>query len=203
MKKFGMLVVGFVIGATLTLSPQIYGAGSKLLGSKVDNTLDIKLNGSSIGQGAVINGTSYIPVRSAANALGLEVNVDNTQVNLTETSNEDNARIAQEEQAKMDKEQKENDDAAYKDKLNRDITSSKRKLESYTKALTLSESEIVRTKAMLDTINANPQAPADSIKEAQDKYNTALSAKEAMQKKINDETKVLSDLQTELSKMQQ
>ncbi|KGE19405.1 hypothetical protein [Paenibacillus wynnii] len=82
MKKIGVLLVGIVIGAGLTLSPQIYGAGAKLLGAKVDKTLEIKLNGTSIGQGAVIDGTSYLPVRAAANALGLEVSVDSKQVNL-------------------------------------------------------------------------------------------------------------------------
>jgi chromosome segregation ATPase len=202
MKKIGTLIIGIIIGVAFMVSPQIYGAGAKLLGSKVDNTLNVKLNGTSIGQGAVINGTSYIPVRSAANALGLEVSVDSGQVNLTETNtNELNARIAQEEQAEMDQLQKDKDNAAYKEKLNRDIASSKRKIESYYNALNRTINEITRTKDMLDTVNANAQAPAETIKEAREKYVAATNAKDAMQQKIEDEMSNLAKLEAELAAM--
>jgi predicted RNase H-like nuclease (RuvC/YqgF family) len=204
MKKIGLILIGIVIGAGITLSPQIYGAGAKLLGAKVDKTMEIKLNGKSIGQGAVIDGTSYIPVRSAANALGMGVSVDSTQVNLTTlNSAEQNAAIAREEQAKMDQEQQGKDNAAFIEKLNRDIASSKRKIESYNNAMNRISNEITRTKNMLDTVNANAQAPEESIKEAQEKYNTAVNAESEMQKKIDAEQKNLADLESQLASLQQ
>lgn len=84
LKNLTLLVGGILIGVTLSYSPQIYGAGAKLLGSKVTNTLEVKLDNKSIGQAAVINGTSYLPIRSMANALDVEVaSVDSKEVNLS------------------------------------------------------------------------------------------------------------------------
>jgi chromosome segregation ATPase len=63
--------------------------------------------------------------------------------------------------------------------------------------------EITRTKSMLDTVNANAQAPEESIKEAQEKYNTAVNAESEMHKKIDAEQKNLADLESQLASLQQ
>lgn len=83
LKNMTLVFGGIIIGVALSYSPQIYGAGAKLLGSKVTKTLEVKLNKKSIGQAAVIDGTSYLPARSLANALNVEVvSVDTKEVNL-------------------------------------------------------------------------------------------------------------------------
>ena len=86
MKKFrnlSLVLAGFALGVAVAYSPQIQAAASSLLGSKVGNVLDVKIDNKSIGKGAVINGTTYVPLRSAANAMGMEITkVDSKEVNL-------------------------------------------------------------------------------------------------------------------------
>lgn len=195
MKKFGMLVIGIVVGATVTLSPQIYGAGSKLLGSKVDNTLDIKLNGSSIGQGAVINGTSYLPVRSAANALGLEVSVDSNQVNLSGNSSEENAKIAQEQQAEMDK-------ATKITELKIFIEASQKKIKSKEAIIASGEKTVLSYKEKVEYLNSTgigDQVTRDTTNKA---YTDAQAALEANKAALAAEQKNLADLQAQLAELQ-
>ncbi|KWX71627.1 hypothetical protein AMQ84_27280 [Paenibacillus riograndensis] len=195
MKKFGMLVIGIVIGATITLSPQIYGAGAKLLGSKVDNTLDIKLNGSSIGQGAVINGTSYLPVRSAANALGLEVSVDSNQVNLSGNSSEENAKIAQEQQAEMDK-------ATKISELKIFIEASQKKIKSKEAIIASGEKTVLSYKEKVEYLNSTgigDQVTRDTTNKA---YTDAQAALEANKSALAAEQKNLADLQAQLAELQ-
>lgn len=86
MKKFrnlSLILAGFALGVTVAYSPQIHAAASSLLGSKVGKVLNVKVNNKSIGSGAVINGSTYVPLRAAANAMGMEVaSVDTKEVNL-------------------------------------------------------------------------------------------------------------------------
>ncbi|MNC03835.1 hypothetical protein D3C75_512590 [compost metagenome] len=195
MKKFGMLVIGIVIGATLTLSPQIYGAGAKLLGSKVDNTLDIKLNGSSIGQGAVINGTSYLPVRSAANALGLEVSVDKTQVNLNDISTDENAKIAQKQQAEMDK-------AVKIEQIKALIGKSSKEISIYESAITFNQTEADKYKKVLDDLIANNKGDDVTRTSVKERYESALVNLDKNKSNLAAEQKNLADLQAQLAELQ-
>jgi hypothetical protein len=83
-RNLSLVLAGFVLGAAVTFTPQIQAAASKLLGSKVGNVLNVKIDDKSIGQGAVINGATYVPLRVAANELGLEVTkVDSKEVILS------------------------------------------------------------------------------------------------------------------------
>ncbi|OZB90055.1 stalk domain-containing protein [Paenibacillus sp. XY044] len=90
MKKFrnlSLVLAGFALGVTVAFSPQIHAAANSLLGSKVGKVLDVKINNKSIGSGAVINGTTYVPLRVTANEMGLEVTkVDSKEVNLSSGS---------------------------------------------------------------------------------------------------------------------
>lgn len=195
MKKIGTLLLGIVIGAALTFSPQIYGAGAKLIGSKVDNTLDIKLNGKSIGQGAVINGTSYLPVRSAANALGLGVKVDSTTVDLTGKSNEELAAIAKKEQQEMDRLDQISKTQAL-------IEKSKRDIDGYESSLESSESTLKSRKEQLDTVNSNPNIGEVYKDRAQNNYDEAVKSIDELKTKIEAEKKNLADLEAQLAALQ-
>lgn len=81
-KTISTLLVGIVIGLGISFSPQIQAAADKLVGQKVTKTMDVKLNDKSIGQAAVIEGTSYLPVRALSENLGVTVGVNNTEIKL-------------------------------------------------------------------------------------------------------------------------
>lgn len=196
------LAFGIILGITISFSPQIYGASITLLGKDVDKQMEVKLNDKVIGQAGVIEGTSYIPVRAFANEYNLDVEVNSTTITLTSPSAEENAKLAQDMQAKADEQQRGIDLKATTDKINRDIVSSQRKIDSYIKYIEAAEIDITRKKTMLDTVNENPQSPAEYKKEAENKYNVALQAKEALQKKLTDETKILADLKAQLAALQ-
>lgn len=82
MKRTGSILIGFIAGAIFMFSAQIYGAGT-LTGEKVDNQMNVKVNDKTIGSAAVINGTSYLPVRAIANELKLQVKVSGGEIKLT------------------------------------------------------------------------------------------------------------------------
>ncbi|SDW30405.1 hypothetical protein [Paenibacillus sp. PDC88] len=76
MKKWrgvGLIAIGFLIGIGVSFAPELQAASSKLLGSSVGNVLQVKLDGKNIGEGGVISGTTYVPLRTVANNLGAEV----------------------------------------------------------------------------------------------------------------------------------
>lgn len=199
MKKIGMLLVGIIIGAGLTLSPQIYGAGAKLLGAKVDKTLEIKLNGTSIGQGAVIDGTSYLPVRAAANALGLEVSVDSKQVDLNSATRDELAKKADiEQQALIDSETKSNAITT----LNAQIKLSNQKIVSLETAIIGSEKTVATRLDQLNAAKANSQISQEILDRAQNNYDEAVKALEANRDKLTAEQQNLADLETQLADMQ-
>jgi hypothetical protein len=200
MKKIGMLLVGIIIGAGITLSPQIYGSGVKLLGSKVDNTLDIKLNGASIGQGAVINGTSYLPVRAAANALGLEVNVDSKQVDLTHNSKMENNIQAEKEQQKfIDDETKTNDITT----LNAQIKISNQKISSLETAIINSDKTVTARLNQLNIAKENSQISKEILDRAQKNYDDAVKALENNKLNLQTEQQNLAELESQLTALQQ
>lgn len=83
-KNIGILVAGILIGLVISFAPDLQAASTKLLGSKVGNVLEVKLDGKSIGDGGVIGGTTYVPLRVVANNLGAEVvRVDKNEVVLS------------------------------------------------------------------------------------------------------------------------
>lgn len=84
MKKF---IAGVVVGALLMISPQVYSAASSMIGKKVDGELVVKVDGKQIGNAAVVEGKSYLPVRDVANEMGLKIKVTKQEVTLT-TNNE-------------------------------------------------------------------------------------------------------------------
>lgn len=178
------------------LSPAIYGAGSKLMGGVVDNTLDIKLNGTSIGQGAVIEGTSYLPVRSAAKALGLEVNVDSKQVNLYGKSSEENSKLAQEQQADMDK-------TTTINTLTKTIEISKKKIAGLEAAIVIGERVVYDDWAAFETVNNNPQASAELKAERKQIFNSDVAALDTKKATLAEEQNNLTDLEAQLAELQQ
>lgn len=84
LRGLGLLALGVLIGISISFAPELQAATSKLLGSKVGNVLSVKLDGKYIGDGGVIGGTTYVPLRTVSNNLGAEVvRVDKNEVVLS------------------------------------------------------------------------------------------------------------------------
>lgn len=75
-------VIGGIAGAVLMLGFQA-GAAGLLTGSKVTGTKDVTYNGKTIGQAAIINNTSYLPVRALADASGMGIDLSGGMINLS------------------------------------------------------------------------------------------------------------------------
>jgi predicted RNase H-like nuclease (RuvC/YqgF family) len=196
MKKFGTLIVGIIIGVGLTLSPQIYGASVKLLGKDVDNQLEVKLNDKVIGQAAVIEGTSYIPVRAFANEYQLDVAVDSKTITLTSPSSEENAKLAQEQE-----------DAANLpikiENLKNQITFSKEKIASLESGIADAELEVKKFKEQLDTANSNAALGQVYKDRAKNNYDAAVQGLESGKSELAKEQTNLADLEAQLAALQQ
>lgn len=80
MKK---VVVSFLAGAVFATSATVFADNVKsLVGRKVQAETDVMLNGQKIDTAVAINGKSYAPVRSIAEAAGLDVNYRNGRIEL-------------------------------------------------------------------------------------------------------------------------
>lgn len=180
--KISLILAGFVLGVAVTSSPTIHAATFKLLGSKVSAVLNVKINNKSIGDGAVINGTTYVPLRSAANQMGLEVTkVDSTEVTLTGQNITDNSDQIRTKINEIDgkigdlnvKIRNANDVISNKDAINRQISRDEDNLK------------------LMDNMKANNSPMYDD--------NTY----KATQQRIDNSKKTLSDAETNLPIWQQ
>lgn len=83
-KNLALIGIGIVIGVGVSFAPDIHAATSKLLGGKVTKVITVKKDGKTIGEGGIIDGTTYLPVRTLVNSIdGIEVgNVTSSEVNL-------------------------------------------------------------------------------------------------------------------------
>lgn len=83
MKKY---FVGFLAGVLLTFSMSVYADDIKsLIGQKVQGTVSVNVNGTTVADGVIIKGYSYAPVRSLTEAAGLEVNYEKGVVTVVNT----------------------------------------------------------------------------------------------------------------------
>lgn len=77
------LVVGMIIGAALTFGIQAGAAGLLSKGDKVANVREVTFNGKTVGNAAIVNDSSLVPVRPISDALGLTINFDGGKINLS------------------------------------------------------------------------------------------------------------------------
>jgi hypothetical protein len=71
-------LIGILIGVALTISTSVFAEDIQtLIGVKVQGEFPVKLNGEQLVKPAiVINGTSYLPNRTIADALGMDITFD-------------------------------------------------------------------------------------------------------------------------------
>lgn len=175
------------------LSPQMYGAGTKLMGKKVDKQLDVKLNDKMIGQAAVIEGISYITVRAFANEYQLAV--DSKTITLSLPSAEKNAKIAHEQQAEIDK-------TAQINSLTKAIKSSKEKIKNLEDAIASGERTVSDAWSAFETVNNNAKASNDLKKERKQIFNTAVAALDTTKAALDEEQQNIAKLQAQLAELQ-
>lgn len=205
MKKYNgvtLILLGFVLGVSISYAPQLEAAASKLLGSKVGNVLQVKIDDKTIGEGAVINGTTYVPLRVTANEMGLEVTkVDSKEVVL---SSQEGGEIPV-----NDIPSTQSGTEKIKE-LNAQISDLNKKIRESKDVLTNKEQNLRAIQAYRDT--------AEIIKKALDNgtdhytiedYNKNMDSAEKMQKVLNDaETnlplyeKQLEELKAQLAELQ-
>jgi len=75
-------LLGFLVGILFASAVPAYGAVSSLVGKKVSSEITVKLDKKEIGTAIVVDGRSYLPVRSLSDAIGLKLNVTKEEVSL-------------------------------------------------------------------------------------------------------------------------
>jgi len=88
MRKF---LLGLFVGAILMFSGQAFGAIDSLVGKKVSAEIIVSLNENEIDKAIIVEGRSYLPVRSMSNAMGLKINPTREEIFLSGPSAADQA----------------------------------------------------------------------------------------------------------------
>lgn len=210
-KNFGLILIGIVIGVAISFSTDIHAATSKLLGGKVTKVITVKKDGNVIGDGGIINGTTYLPVRTVVNSInGIEVgSVTSTEVNLVTDSSEDdvttgepvnNADTAKQEQAEMDKQVKDIDS------LTNEIRLLKIKIKNTQAIVDEAKSDTtVRLKEKIaifekeNEIRPESKAEYDSYKSQLEKITAEA---DVAKKELESLTSQLTDLESQLAELQ-
>ena len=98
MKKF---VAGVAVGALIFGAVPVFADSIKsLVGAKVTGVYTVEQGGKKIADGAVINGSAYVPVRAIADATGTKITVEGKNIILGQTEvelKEDEVRAKLEE----------------------------------------------------------------------------------------------------------
>lgn len=95
MKKY---LIGFIAGALFMVAGQSFAGTASFVGKKIESELPVTLNGETVDNAIIVQGKSFVPVRSLTVAMGGEVkavgksgidltNVDDvaTKINILET----------------------------------------------------------------------------------------------------------------------
>ncbi|WP_340389583.1 hypothetical protein [Paenibacillus sp. FSL E2-0151] len=152
-KNISLVLGGVVLGVAISFSGEISAATSKLLGGKVGKVMTVTLDNKRIGEAPVIGGTSYVPVRTAANELGLEVKVSGDEIKLTTPEEVSEPVVTTPvEQPAVET------DSTQKQELNNKIEEAKRSITSKEKSLEFKRQQLVdfKTAAEADPSGKTP-----------------------------------------------
>lgn len=194
-RNLSLVLAGFVLGAAVTFTPQIQAAAGKLLGSKVGNVVNVKIDNKSIGQGAVISGTTYVPLRVTANEMGLEVvKVDSKEVLLSSGDEIPVNDIPETSQPVVD--------PAEKAKEEQEQLAKNEEIANLKKSIELQKSKVAETRAELT--NLQSQANELKVKADQDKSEVGLARTQygVISKVVQETSERLADQEQELTKLE-
>ncbi|WP_178023011.1 hypothetical protein [uncultured Paenibacillus sp.] len=71
----GLVVLFLCVGATA-----VYGEAASLIGARVSGLFSVEVNGKMISDAIVVNGSTYVPVRSLTEAAGFDLSVTGKKV---------------------------------------------------------------------------------------------------------------------------
>lgn len=74
------LLIGTVALLVFTCASVAYGASASLVGAKVSGLFSVEVDGKKISDAIVVNGSTYVPVRSLTEAVGLDLSVEGKKV---------------------------------------------------------------------------------------------------------------------------
>ncbi|WP_052350574.1 hypothetical protein [Paenibacillus gorillae] len=81
MKKVGFLIIGMVIGASLMLAASVSASSLGLIGKKVQDEVDVLIDGKNIGSAIIVDNKTYAPVRPIGEAAQYDVGYKSTAGN--------------------------------------------------------------------------------------------------------------------------
>ncbi|MNP00410.1 hypothetical protein D3C76_922000 [compost metagenome] len=188
-KNISLVLSGAVLGMAISFSGDISAATSKLLGGKVGKVMTVTLDDKSIGEAPVIGGTSYVPVRTAANELGLEVAVEGNEIKLSSPEDgEQNVVITRDNSDQV---------TAQKDGITRETNAIKVQIKEY-------ESVISNKESILRGIESDSEylkKMEESRERGSEFYSTALI--DGTKDSIANSKKILEDAEKNLPLLKQ
>lgn len=197
LKNFSLVISGVVLGVAISFSGEISAATSKLLGGKVGKVMTVSLDDKKIGDAPVIGGTSYVPIRTAANELGLEVAVDGNEIKLTSPEEETQpietepveTPVIEEPVIEEPVSEEPSVDDAKITKLKNQIEQVKRKISSSKSSLALKEQELNDAK---NVVAAGSNSFVNVVESLQKSYDESKQY-------ITEQEKLLADLESQLA----
>ncbi|AZS17381.1 hypothetical protein [Paenibacillus lutimineralis] len=184
MKK---IVYSAIVGALLlgSLTAVASAATNSLIGKKVQNVIGVTVNGKSVKDAVIIDGTTYAPVRSFSEAAGYSLTIEGGTVKMASSDTQSEDPIAKELQTK------------YKiDTLQRNISTWKVMIEGHNETVKQSESFIAETKAWNE--KAGKDDPKLDTSGAEEKLKKAQADIAELQAKIDAANAEIEQLQAEL-----
>lgn len=170
MRKY---IVGFIAGAIIVSTVQVYGGAITLIGKEIKNEVEISLLGNKLTNKApLIDGITYVPIREVTETLGLKAVFVNGKVEITQPGLEElrisgDIDLNKKEIATAEKsistineqiviyEKTINDNPGKTDWAidpNITLASLKNNLQTFQQQLALLESELAELEAQLETI---------------------------------------------------
>lgn len=82
MNKFSYLLVGLLTGMALMVGATAFGATNGMIGKSVQGEMTVTFNSEPLDTAVIIDGKSYLPMRSISEAAGLAVSATGNNVDL-------------------------------------------------------------------------------------------------------------------------
>ena len=171
MKKF---IAGILVGGLLFGVVPVFADGVKsLMGAKVTGIYNVEQGGKKIADGAVINGSAYVPVRAVANATGTPLTVKGKTIILDEQTTKPEGTVLSDEALEW---------ANKSNRLKGNILSWQSLINAENEAIEVLNDKITEEKAATDKVPGRLEALEANLAKTQqriDEYQEKINAAEA------------------------
>lgn len=86
MKKVGYIIIGLIMGVSLSIAGSVYGADIILLGKTIQGQTPVYLDGEKLDDAIIVDGKSYGPIRKIGEASGNTVSFEEGEIHLNSVS---------------------------------------------------------------------------------------------------------------------